>query len=271
MLAWMWGTPGAIVAVLLAILVSMALVTVKSVDYIHQLTSHSAHGRSDAEKKEFLLVIAHPDDESMFFLPLLLNLQDKANFHLLCLSTGDFDGLGAVRKQELIAVWKYLKMNQFKLTILDDALFRDGMQAIWKPQDVASVVLQYAEDNVIDTIFTFDDYGVSGHPNHISVHHGVKYALEQAQTKKSLRLLHVYTLDSTPLWRKYLGLLDIVFVSLSNSAVVAIAPWVNYQAMALHHSQFVWFRRLFVVFSRYTFINTLTRLDVPPPKEKKVQ
>ncbi|CAK4085330.1 unnamed protein product [Aphanomyces euteiches] len=271
MLAWMWGTPGAIVAALLAILVSMALVTVKSVDYIHQLTSHSAHGRSEAAKKEFLLVIAHPDDESMFFLPLLLNLQDKANFHLLCFSTGDFDGLGAVRKQELIAVWKYLKMNPFKLTILDDALFRDGMQAIWKPQDVASVVLQYAEDNVIDTIFTFDDYGISGHPNHISVHHGVKYALEQAQTKKSLRLLHGYTLDSTPLWRKYLGLLDIVFISLSNSAVVAIAPWVNYQAMALHHSQFVWFRRLFVIFSRYTFINTLTRLDVPPPKEKKVQ
>lgn len=26
--------------------------------------------------------------------------------------------------------------------------------------------------------------------------------------------------------------------------------------MKLHHSQFVWYRRLFVVFSRYTFVNT---------------
>jgi hypothetical protein len=28
------------------------------------------------------------------------------------------------------------------------------------------------------------------------------------------------------------------------------------KAMAVHKSQFVWFRKLFVLFSRYTYINT---------------
>lgn len=40
-------------------------------------------------KRPILLVIAHPDDESMFFIPTLLylaKLQEK--IHLLCLSTG---------------------------------------------------------------------------------------------------------------------------------------------------------------------------------------
>lgn len=39
-----------------------------------------------------MLVIAHPDDESMFFGPALLNLQDEEIF-LLCLSTGFGFGL----------------------------------------------------------------------------------------------------------------------------------------------------------------------------------
>ncbi|KAF0719201.1 Aste57867_1203 [Aphanomyces stellatus] len=265
MLAWL-GFPGALAVVLIAVVMSVALVTVKSADFIHQLTTHSAHGRTDADKKEFLLVIAHPDDESMFFLPAILNLRDKVNFHMLCLSTGDFDGLGEIRSKELKAVWTYFGFNPFKLSILNDPRFQDGMKAVWTPDDVASVVLKYCEDNVIDTIITFDDYGISGHPNHISVHHGVKHALTHASSS-SLRKVHAYVLDSTSIWRKYIGLLDVLFVAPSSGVVVAIAPWVNHQVMALHASQFVWFRRLFVIFSRYTFVNTLSRLAATETKK----
>lgn len=34
-----------------------------------------------------------------------------------------------------------------------------------------------------------------------------------------------------------------------------------YKAMTQHKSQFVWFRRLYLVFSRYQLINTLQRMD----------
>ena len=51
-----------------------------------------------------LLVTAHPDDECMFFTPAILGLQAAGvAVHVLCLSTGNFDGLGATRALELRA------------------------------------------------------------------------------------------------------------------------------------------------------------------------
>lgn len=84
-----------------------------------------------------------------------------------------------------------------------------------------------------------------------------------------------WALESTNIVRKYIGVCDAIVsswatnrASPSNGAAAAdstasdaafvflFKPWWNYHAMALHHSQFVWYRRLFVVFSRYTFVNT---------------
>jgi N-acetylglucosaminylphosphatidylinositol deacetylase len=51
-----------------------------------------------------LLVIAHPDDEAMFFTPLLLRLKELQCFiTILCLSSGNAYGEGEVRSKELIA------------------------------------------------------------------------------------------------------------------------------------------------------------------------
>lgn len=50
------------------------------------------------------LLIAHPDDEAMFFAPSVLALtRPEAGNHvkILCLSTGDADGLGETRRREL--------------------------------------------------------------------------------------------------------------------------------------------------------------------------
>ena len=96
-----------------------------------------------------------------------------------------------------------------------------------------------------------------------------------------------YSLVSLGLLRKYLGLADGLFFWLdewrANSAqkqqqssrsatppppppaaltlVWCLAPGVNHAAMSAHASQFVWYRRLFVLFSRYSYFNTLQRID----------
>ena len=45
------------------------------------------------------LVIAHPDDETMFFSPWIRTfLRSSADRLLLCLCNGDYDGLGKVRE-----------------------------------------------------------------------------------------------------------------------------------------------------------------------------
>ena len=92
--------------------------------------------------------------------------------------------------------------------------------------------------------------------------------------------LVAYALHSVPLWRKYLGVFDALVCWLGveeasraecaadglASFCLVMAPHplramqASYTAMQAHQSQFVWFRRLFVVFSRYTFINTLVRI-----------
>ena len=55
------------------------------------------------EKRNILYVIAHPDDEAMFFVPSITQLRTTNDLYLLCLSNGNFDGLGKIREKELHA------------------------------------------------------------------------------------------------------------------------------------------------------------------------
>lgn len=49
-----------------------------------------------------LLVTAHPDDECMFFTPSIRNfIAQGRSVDLLCLSTGNYDGMGQRRRKEL--------------------------------------------------------------------------------------------------------------------------------------------------------------------------
>jgi len=51
--------------------------------------------------KNILYIIAHPDDEAMFFQPSIVTLRDKNKLFLLCLSNGNAEGLGRIREKEL--------------------------------------------------------------------------------------------------------------------------------------------------------------------------
>ena len=75
------------------------------------------------EARRVLLVTSHPDDESMFFGPTLLNLcrtrAGAENVFLLCMSNGDFrKGQGMARKHELYAACKILGVPEENITIL---------------------------------------------------------------------------------------------------------------------------------------------------------
>ena len=55
--------------------------------------------------KKICLLIAHPDDEAMFFAPTVLALTRPENGNhvkILCLSTGNADGRGEARRRELV-------------------------------------------------------------------------------------------------------------------------------------------------------------------------
>ncbi len=46
-------------------------------------------------------MIAHPDDEAMFFAPSIIQLNNFNNISVLCLSNGNYAGLGKTREKEL--------------------------------------------------------------------------------------------------------------------------------------------------------------------------
>jgi N-acetylglucosaminylphosphatidylinositol deacetylase len=82
---------------------------------LNRTVSNPIHG------KNILLVIAHPDDEVMFFGPTLIGITNSSenNVRVLCLSNGstsistgllivgNAEGLGHVREQELIKSVSY--------------------------------------------------------------------------------------------------------------------------------------------------------------------
>ena len=68
---------------------------------------------------DILLVTAHPDDECMFFTPSVRHFVSKGDrVDLLCLSTGNYDGMGGIRRGELERSAAVLGINS--LTIIDD-------------------------------------------------------------------------------------------------------------------------------------------------------
>lgn len=71
--------------------------------------------------QDILLVTAHPDDEAMFFAPTIMSLSRKPSLGLfhLCLSSGNADGLGVIRKAELTNSLDVLGIHRDKRWTID--------------------------------------------------------------------------------------------------------------------------------------------------------
>jgi hypothetical protein len=53
-----------------------------------EMAQFAGHIARDPPRSTALLVIAHPDDEAMFFGPMLISTINEMSWHILCLSTG---------------------------------------------------------------------------------------------------------------------------------------------------------------------------------------
>lgn len=211
-------------------------------------------------KQNVLFVTAHPDDECMFFAPTIKSMLRAGNpVYLVCLSKGDYEGLGDVRKKELIASCSKLGIYPSRVTIVDDEKFRDGPENNWSVSELAERILGVIKRVNANAVVTFDGSGVSGHPNHIALYKAI-YNLWKT---KQLDEVSVFTLETTNLVRKYISVLDIPLSSISNMYTFVSLPreiMQSWQAMAAHESQLVWFRKLYMIFSRYMYVNTLNEI-----------
>jgi N-acetylglucosaminylphosphatidylinositol deacetylase len=298
---------------------------------------------STLQNKRIILLIAHPDDESMFFSPTLQSLTHPSlNNHLkiLCLSTGNSDGLGATRVKELerAALMLGLRKREDVFVMDDERRFKDGMHENWdeaeiarvlasafapqlntpSPPPPASTAIEPREKDrkkhkssksksastptstpksssptppiegpraTIDVLLTFDNIGISSHPNHISLHSGATLFLRNLMRGHSGYACPVdlYTLTSVNIVRKYTFIFDVITTYLSGivdtilsskkgnggraDKVIFVSDifryWTARKAMVSgHKSQMVWFRWGWIGVGRYMVVNDLRREGV---------
>lgn len=154
-----------------------------------------------------------------------------------------------------------------------------------KPKDANK-----APTATIDVLLTFDRHGVSNHPNHRSLYHGAVHFLRVLMKDKTGFNCPVtlYTLTSTPIYRKYAGALDAPFSMVQGAwsnvwsgltgakkrssgdgpsrllFVSSIMEWMTAQSAMVrgHRSQMVWFRWGWITIGRYMTVNDLRREKV---------
>ena len=204
-----------------------------------------------------------------FFQPSILELAQYNKLYLLCLSNGNAEGLGRTREKELEMSCKRLGFSEAP-TVIDDPELQDGMDVNWAPGLVADYIVKHCnqKENLdgkkakIDMIMTFDEHGVSSHPNHIAIYNGVSKLMNE----RMMSDVEVFTLSTVHILRKYIGFVDINICLMDEWIAYRFNFIEAYMTLAEHATQLVWFRKLFIVFSRYTYVNSFYRYIQPSSK-----
>ncbi|XP_017020479.1 N-acetylglucosaminyl-phosphatidylinositol de-N-acetylase [Drosophila kikkawai] len=211
-----------------------------------------------------LLVTAHPDDECMFFGPLIYSLTQRqgCQVYILCLSNGNYEHAAKLRRQELWRSCSKLGVPESNIVLMNATNLPDDPNVDWRPDVVASLILHAVESLDIQAIFTFDRDGVSSHPNHCAVYYAAASLCLANLLPKDCKF---YTLDSINVVRKYLSIFDLLCTCFM-STHWCILNWkeaaIVRSAMKEHQSQMKWFRWLYIYTSRYMFINSMRQINL---------
>ncbi|XP_041575923.1 N-acetylglucosaminyl-phosphatidylinositol de-N-acetylase isoform X5 [Taeniopygia guttata] len=198
---------------------------------------------------------------------------------------GNYYNQGEIRKKELEQSCCVLGIPASDVTVIDHRDLPDDPAVEWDTQLLATLVLKHIEAKNINLnmlcaiwqwsrgcsssmserkdckVVTFDAGGVSGHANHISLHSAVRYLHSEGKLPEGCRVL---VLESVNLCRKYISFLDVLISCLLPTDALFILTEEETEqakrAMQCHRSQLLWFRRLYLLFSRYLVVNSLRLL-----------
>jgi len=223
--------------------------------------------------KYILLIIAHPDGETMFFSPTLFSIKEiksslekkgiNLKLHILCLSNGNFYGKGKIREKEFENVMLHMKIDKYKL-INDEIRFPDK-DLYYKSSDVEYEIEKYIKnesEDELSLIFSFDENGVTKHKNHISCYEGLVSYMKKNKKMLMNSKVQVYLLDSYGfVFQYFLQLLCFIWFFIKPYGFIGVYFRRVYKIMSLYQSQFFWWRKAHVLFSIYSCFNTFTKIE----------
>ena len=260
--------------------------------------------------RRILLVIAHPDDEVMFFAPTLLQLgywaemakEDEPNLRfiyslsdtsldlhksssatsllllkrnlplievqVLCFSLGAAGGDPIKREKELHASCQSMGIYKHNIFTIHDPIFSDGMNSGWSHQLIANCLTKHYSRYPFDLVISFDDKGVSYHPNHISLYFGIK---EYLKTEIPVRAFALQTPSILLKYSSWLSIICFPFLSLFSDLSfinnMYQVYWLVVPTMIRHHaSQMMWYRYFFLAFSSTLIYNNFKEIHYTSQK-----
>jgi len=212
--------------------------------------------------KRVCFVIAHPDDESVFFLPTVKKAVDSnCEVFILCLSDGGFRGRGSKRKGELFDAMSVIGIPVDHITVLSDSSFQDSKIHFWDAAHLRPVIKEHLKLNKADVVITFDLAGASAHPNHCATAYACSTLAQQKETSWDCYLLNSYSQ-----FYSFEILLEIAF-----EPHVVFSPfgfWWSVQCLRKHQTQwhkhifkYMLLMRLRSVLSNYMYINSFYKVQ----------
>lgn len=116
--------------------------------------------KSKKSKPYRLLVVAHPDDETLFFSAAILN-ERKLPWVIVCVTNGNADGLGSERAKQFQAACKKLKVKE--------AIQLDFPDIFENRLNINRLVEKLQALPVPAEVYTHGVVGEYGHPHHQDV------------------------------------------------------------------------------------------------------
>jgi len=118
---------------------------------------------NNGHKTNKLMIIAHPDDESLWGYRYLKN--DPSNWKVICLT----EATNKIRSNEFINAMKFLKICNFEIWSHDNSIF-----AHYIDDKIVNDLEKEMVDNGCDLILTHNQFGEYGNLQHISIHNTIK-------------------------------------------------------------------------------------------------
>ncbi len=113
-----------------------------------------------SKKKFNLIVVAHPDDETLFFAGLIQSVKTHP-WKVICVTDGDADGQGALRADQLAEA-----CHQLKVKSLEHWKFPDIYE---QRLNIKALVEKLQTLENINQVYTHGILGEYGHPHHQDV------------------------------------------------------------------------------------------------------